>query len=73
MPYKLPSCPTCNTEVHRETSVGGFIHYACNNDLCDHFPATAYHPTEAEARTEWLAIIAANTPKEGLSPDCPAT
>lgn len=53
---QLPPCPTCKLPAKREDTVGGFVNYACGNDQCEHFPATAYHSTEEEARNEWLRI-----------------
>lgn len=56
----LPPCPTCHQPAHRETTVGGFTCYACDNEHCEHFPATSYHPDEREARAQWEEICKAN-------------
>ena len=52
----LPPCPCCKLPAHRGDTVGGFVHYACDNDQCEQFPATSYHPDEKQARAEWLQI-----------------
>lgn len=61
MDHNLPNCPSCDTPVHRAETVGGYVSYQCNNDLCDHFPATGYIE-EIDARKEWLEIVEANKP-----------
>ena len=53
---QLPPCPSCNLHALRENTVGGFTCYACNNEQCEHFPSTAYHANEQDARAEWLQI-----------------
>lgn len=57
----LPNCPTCDGLVYRAEAVGGYVSYQCDNEKCDHFPATAFLE-ETEARKEWLRIVEANQP-----------
>ncbi len=63
MSDQLPNCPTCDTPVHRHESVGGYVSYACDNEACEHFPATNFLE-EIDARKEWLEICEANMPTD---------
>ena len=52
----LPPCPCCKLPAEFTDTVGGFVCYGCANEKCEQYPATAYHPTEAAARAEWMEI-----------------